>query len=189
MLTAMFSFFTDHSLSGNSKEVYTLEATASSNNNRIMKTNTTSESLPVPFYINDNQDTRNILYSNSSGSSSCLQSQLWLPLAVPPYFLVNAHHTALTLPSLSQCTLTIIHWKSHFFGYNLIEYTLFHPPNDHWAPFDTTQGRISYLFETGYAYTSNTKVPTSTDSVFFPAIPAKKDTSMFVKCVGVIKID
>lgn len=79
-----------------------------------MKTKTTPQSLPVLFCINDNQNTRNILDSNSSGSSSCLQSQLWLPLAVPPYFLVNAHHTALTLPSLSQCTLTIIHWKSHF---------------------------------------------------------------------------
>lgn len=30
-------------------------------------------------------------------------AQLWLPLAVPPCFLVNGHHNTLTLPILSQC--------------------------------------------------------------------------------------
>lgn len=79
--------------------------------------------------------------------------------------------------------------KNPIFCTNLVDYSLLHPSTDHWAPIDTTQGRISYLFDSVCAYTSHTKVLTSLDSVFFPAIPAKKDTSMFVKCVGVILID
>lgn len=43
--------------------------------------------------------------------------------------------------------------------------------------------------DTGCVDTTLTNVPSSTDSVFFPAIPAKKDTSMYVEYVGVTKLE
>lgn len=43
--------------------------------------------------------------------------------------------------------------------------------------------------DSGCAHNTLTKVPTSTDSVFFPAIPAKKGTSMYVEYVGVTKLE
>lgn len=78
----------------------------SSNTNWRM---TPSESLPVPFDITDKQNMRNSLYSNSPGSTRCLPSRLWLPLAVPPCSFVNAHRNVLTLPSLSPCPLATAH--------------------------------------------------------------------------------
>lgn len=51
------------------------------------------------------------------------------------------------------------------------------------------QGRGLLTFTLHCDYSSFTKVPTSADSVFFPAIPAKKDTSIYVDYMGVTKLE
>lgn len=68
--------------------------------------------LPEFFYVCEYYNKQNIPSPNSSGPGSCLPAQLWLPLAVPPCFLVNAQHNALTLPALSHQRDTKIHLKT-----------------------------------------------------------------------------
>lgn len=132
---------------------------------------------------------KNIPSPISSGPGSSLPALLWLPLAVPPYFLVTAHHNALTLPGLSHYKDTKIHMKTSISLHKCWVYSLHLPLSQHWAPLESTEDRISYLLHSGCAWVSLTKVPTSTTSFFFPAIPAKKDTSMYVLYVGVNKLD
>ena len=49
--------------------------------------------------------------------------------------------------------------------------------------------RIAYLFGSFFPDVCLSKAQFSNPSFFFPAIPAMKDTSMYVECVGVSILD
>lgn len=71
--------------------------------------------------------------------------QLWLPLAVPPCFLVNAHHNALTHPDLLHSKYTKIYLKTSLSSSKCVVYNLHLPLSQHWAALVTAEERISYL--------------------------------------------
>lgn len=188
-LLTVCSVFTDLSLWDNPQEVYTLDQN-SSNNSSINGSKIEMWSIfRSSSTVVSTKPRHNMPSASSSGPHSCLPAQLWLPLAVPPYFLVNAHHNALTLPAQSHNKYTKIHLKTCIFQSECGENSLNLPPSQHWAQLEAAEERISYLLESSFDCTSPTKLPTSTNSVFFPAIAAKKDTSMYVEYVGVIKLD
>lgn len=82
--------------------------------------------------------------SNSSGP----QLPAWAAMApprLPPCFLVNAHHNALTLPVQSHSKDTKMHLKTSISRSKCEVYSLHLPLSNHLAALATAEQRISYL--------------------------------------------
>lgn len=135
--------WTDHFLWGSPVRKWSLEANAAQTITKLMKKYNNEASSVALLSLWVLQKPKHPL---SNSSAQPLPSwELWLPLAVPPYFLVNALHNALTLPVQSHSKDTKLHLRTSISLSKSEVYSLHLPLGHHLAPQATAEQRISYL--------------------------------------------